>query len=112
FTRNRPTATTSAVEDAEADARVGGQPTQPVRTGPVNGSAPEPEPSDDDLAPFDDGEPVEFDPLVAAGILRAAALRSDAGSGGAHARRCGTTACLVRRATAGPDGTRRDCARI
>src|SRR5206468_2953717 len=56
FTRNRPTATTSAVEDAEADARVGGQPTQPVRTGPVNEGAPEPEPSDDDLAPFDDGE--------------------------------------------------------
>ena len=80
FSRHRPTATTSAVEDADADARVGGQVTQPARTGPVNGRPPEPEPgpSDDDLPPFDNGEPVEFDPLDAVDILRAAGLGADA----------------------------------
>ncbi|KXK59189.1 single-stranded DNA-binding protein [Micromonospora rosaria] len=46
FVRNRPTATTSAVEDAEAERRVHGEPTEPVPA--------EQAPSTVDDRPFDD----------------------------------------------------------
>ncbi|TDB88203.1 single-stranded DNA-binding protein [Micromonospora fluostatini] len=46
FVRNRPTATTSAVEDAEAERRVHGEPTEPVPAGQA--------PSTFDDRPFDD----------------------------------------------------------
>jgi single-strand DNA-binding protein len=63
FTRHRATTTTSAVEDAEADARFAGQPTEPVR-------ALTEEPI------LDDAEPVEYE---ADAILREAGLDPDGG---------------------------------
>jgi single-strand DNA-binding protein len=94
FTRNRPTTTTSAVEDAEADARFGGQPTEPVDAGARDagfgdtagsgdtagfGDAAGSEAADgpDGDPAIDDGEPVEFDPASdGAAVLRAAGLGS------------------------------------
>ncbi|MET7668133.1 single-stranded DNA-binding protein [Micromonospora luteifusca] len=66
FLRNRPSTTTSAVEDAEAESRVHGEPTEPVPAGhaPV---LPDDRPLDDDFelpdyaalrtSPFADGPP-------------------------------------------------------
>ncbi|MDG4756410.1 single-stranded DNA-binding protein [Micromonospora sp. WMMD710] len=56
FLRNRPSVTTSTVEDAEAESRVHGEPTEPVPAGqaPV---LPDDRPLDDDFEPSDFATP-------------------------------------------------------
>ncbi|MFD6566601.1 single-stranded DNA-binding protein [Micromonospora profundi] len=66
FLRNRPTLTTSTVEDAAAESRVHGEPTEPVPAGQVP-VLPDGRPLDDDFEMSDFGSlrasPVDHDPL-------------------------------------------------
>ncbi|SCE96446.1 single-strand DNA-binding protein [Micromonospora coriariae] len=79
FLRNRPSMTTSTTEDAEAESRVHGEPTEPVPAGqtPV---LPDPRPLDDDFelpdfgaaqsGPFTAVGPVDDDASLSAGGAR------------------------------------------
>ncbi|MBM0277440.1 single-stranded DNA-binding protein [Micromonospora tarensis] len=79
FLRNRPSMTTSTVEDAEAESRVHGEPTEPVPAGQVP-VLPDDRPLDDDFelpdytelrtSPFGDGD----DDVSATGELTPAGL--------------------------------------
>ncbi|MBQ0901917.1 single-stranded DNA-binding protein [Micromonospora sp. U21] len=83
FLRNRPSMTTSTMEDAEAESRVHGEPTEPVPAGqtPV---PPDDRPLDDDFELPDFGT-TRTGAFTAAGLLDDDAPHSTDGSGGGDA---------------------------
>jgi single-strand DNA-binding protein len=68
FTRHRPAAATSAVEDAEADTRIAGEVSLPADPGPERADADEPSAPDDPAGEFDPARTERYFEADGAGV--------------------------------------------